>query len=881
MDKKWKKTLHNNKALQLLSKYLIIVIRELNEKDILGDILKKNLGYDEILIQESSKEILDLNSIKNKKPKRRKKINKEKEEQKEKEEEKEKEKEKENEHLELRKVELIYFCLLKFKGLIRYMNFQGLKHSDIKKISYFIRHISFKRGEYIFRQGDKSDALYGVIKGKVVIRFIKTNDHFRKLNYENIIEEDIQPINNIPVDYFISDCEEESSESDDSENSSNSNSSDVNVNQSKIIQLKKKLSEDSNFSNNKKKDYSNNNNSDNENFFDDSNENNINNDNNLNNEKTFKNDNNLNNEKTFNNDNNLNNENNIYNEKKVKKKIKRKRKFYTFKMNKKYSSSILNSPKSINEKSQKLKDSINEINLISLKTEEQIDNEIDRKIIKERKSKISTKIKYIKKKPKKKITTPKKIIKSYIKPQSPKEEIKDEILFNFIKDFEEENFTITNGMCFGEWGLVYSIPRTTSIYCIEDCDLFYLEKEYFQRILSSKFAQSDSNKINFLTKIFPILKTDMKIGHILTKIVPLFFENESIVYTPFDKAENLYVIYQGECALISLDNPLNKEDYYMRKSNFKIISRLTVGGIAGYESCSKNLSYYNNALLITKEFTTLLKVNIKNMCEKYKDFKETIYPLFEEQKKIYEKIYLRGQKVKNDIKLKRNIFSSDINDNIERIANQVLLSEEKIRNFSNDFKVKKIQLDKNQIMKLKNDTNFWDNNLIDNIKKGRLKNLKYKISKSNLISSQKIPKLRITLSIKDNSKYQKNKKNKINDILKISHSPNLNNIKSKNISSEKSLKKPISLFQENLSTEYNTIYFSKTKRIFEENEFFSGIPNIKRLFNNQNNQSRNVKTNLINYYSNKVFRTNFSPINNKKLDFYNSGKFNLPFLTEV
>ena len=858
MDKKWKKTLHKNKALKLLSKYLIILIRELNEKDILGDILKKNLGYDEILIQESSKEILDLNTIKNKKQKNRKKKIQIKEN------EEEKEKEEAKEQLELRKVELIYFCLLKFKGLVRYMNFQGLKHTDIKKISYFIRHISFKRGEYIFRQGDKSDALYGVIKGKVVIRFIKTCNHFKKLNYENILEEDIQPINNIPVDYFISDCEEENSESDDSE--INSNSSDVNVNESKIFKLQKKLSEESNFSKNKNKDDSNSNNSDYENIFDD----------NLN--ENYKQD-------TFNNENNNINYENNNNEIKKNKKIKRKRnrKFTTFKLNKKYSSSILNSPELKKQKSQKLKDSINEINLLSIKTEEELDNEIDKKLIKERKSKISTKLKYIIKTPKikKTKTKKKKTIKSYIESQTPKEEIKDEILFNFIKDFEEEKFVITNGMCFGEWGLVYSIPRTTSIYCIEDCDLFYLEKEYFQRILSSKFAQSDSNKINFLTKIFPILKTDMKIGHILTKIVPLFFENESIVYTPFDKAENLYVIYQGECALISLDNPLNKEDYYMRRSNFKIISRLTVGGIAGYESCSKNLCNYNNALLITKEFTTLLKVNIKNMCEKYKDFKETIYPLFEEQKKIYEKIYSRGQKVKNDIKLKRNFFSDDINDNIQRIANQVLLSEEKNRNYSNDFKVKKIKLDKNQIIKLKNDTNFWDNNLINHIKQGKSKYFKYKISKSNLISNQKIPKLSINLSLKDNSQNKNIKNNKNNDILKLSHSPNLINIKSKNVSSEKSLKKPISLFQENLSTEYNTIYFSKSKRIFEENEFFSGIPNIKRLFNNQNNQSRNVKTNLINYYSNNICRTNFSPVNHKKIDFYNSGKFNLPFLTEV
>ena len=263
------------------------------------------------------------------------------------------------------------------------------------------------------------------------------------------------------------------------------------------------------------------------------------------------------------------------------------------------------------------------------------------------------------------------------------------------------------------------------------------------------------------------------------------------------------------------------------------------------------------------------------------NFKENVYPLFEEQKKIYEKIYLRGEKVKNNIKVKRNFFSGDFNDNVEKIANQVLFSKEKIRNFSNDFKVRKIDFDKNHIIKLKNDQNFWDNNLSCHIKKDKLKNFKYKNSKSNLSSSPKNCKLNINLSLKDNSKFKNIKNNRINDILKLSHSPNLNSAKSKNISSEKSLKKPISLFQENLSTEYNTIYFSKTKRNLEENEFFSGIPNIKRILNNKNMQSRNVKTNLTNYYSKNICRTNFSPVNEKKLDFYNSGKFNLPFLTEV
>ena len=319
MEKTWKNLLMNNKAVQLLSKYLIGLIREMDEKDILGDILKANMGYDEILIEESSKDIIDVNSSKRDNPLRKTKNNKlnrgisslyDK-------------RTNVDDDSDARKVELIYFCLLKFRGLIRYMNFQGLKHGDIKKISYFIRHVSFNRGEYIFRQGDKSDALYGVITGKVIIRFIKPIDFLRKLSYENILEEDLIPVNNIPIDYFISDCEEESSEEPDSENESE-----------------------------KKK--------------------------NLNNSLS-----------DFENNNNENNENNDNNE--IKKKIKKKnnKKKLTYGPKKKYL--ILDEDVSLEEEK-------------ILKTEEELDEAIEEKILKEKKIELENNIKRQKsnlKKPKK------------------------------------------------------------------------------------------------------------------------------------------------------------------------------------------------------------------------------------------------------------------------------------------------------------------------------------------------------------------------------------------------------------------------------------------------------------------------------------------------
>ena len=58
--------IRNNRAFVLLTKYLLVIIRQLNEKNILMNIEKSNLGYDDILIEEASKEILDLNPNKKK-----------------------------------------------------------------------------------------------------------------------------------------------------------------------------------------------------------------------------------------------------------------------------------------------------------------------------------------------------------------------------------------------------------------------------------------------------------------------------------------------------------------------------------------------------------------------------------------------------------------------------------------------------------------------------------------------------------------------------------------------------------------------------------------------------------------------------------------------
>ena len=195
MDKNWWHTLKNNKALKSFKKYLLNIINDLQEREIKVHMFKKEVNLDQILIEESSKEIDNYLKIKQK-VNRKNILNS-------------------NKKIDgKRNINLLYMCLLKFNGLLRYMYFQGLNHDDINKMAHYIKHTFRKKGTYVFRQFDKSNALYGVIKGRAVIRLIETKDYTKKFSNEASNGGDIKsnPPERIHVDYFMSDCEIESDE---------------------------------------------------------------------------------------------------------------------------------------------------------------------------------------------------------------------------------------------------------------------------------------------------------------------------------------------------------------------------------------------------------------------------------------------------------------------------------------------------------------------------------------------------------------------------------------------------------------------------------------------------------------------------------------------
>ena len=428
--------LKTNKACLLLGMFLLNRIQQQEDKKTITELANaQHYNYDNILIEETSKPIIHnkkkkRQSVSTKVPLTPSNINE-------------------------RKLNLIVVSLAHFKGFVRYIKYQGLTNDDLIKTAEVLQHEFYKKGSYIFRENDRSNAFYGVISGKVSIRKSNYID-YTQLFREEVVKSQYEGIKNT---YINKNNKHNIHEHEDSINSDIS--SEYFISKSGI---------------------------------DD-------------------------NETDNNNNNNNNNDNSFY---------------------------------------------------------------------------------------------------------------------NFGDEFEQEVVTASKGMCFGEWGVVYNIPRTASAYCPEDTHVFKLNKEHFDEVLASKFFKSDMNKIKFILKKLPILNNNYNFKYLLTKITPVFFDKGDYVYTQFDKAKSLYLLYQGECSYVYLHDAMLKDDFIMRKHDIKLLTSLSVGALTGLESYKKEGLNYEGNLLVTRDFTVLLTINIDYIMHKVRDFDLFVKPLYETQKKILE-----------------------------------------------------------------------------------------------------------------------------------------------------------------------------------------------------------------------------------------------------
>ncbi len=739
MEVNWKKT----NAAKLLGYFFLSKLREFEEKEIVSKFNNGNLNIKEVLINECSKEIIKPKNALNQFNKKH--LNSKKNEIFLFEELKENK----------RNLNLIYLSLMKFKGLNHYMEYQKILKDDIRKMSYYIKHKHFKEGEYIYRYGDYSNALYGIIDGTVEGRIIEAIDYTKKIQYESFNEDkfkedDIIKDNNdnenndneqkIPFEYFMSDIEDNS----DSEKE----------------------------------------------YF------NINNEENCDKE----------------NDKNTNN----------------------------------------------YKDYINKINEVKITSNDYNINNNNKGIVKFKLKNENLKVKNIKKFFKKNLTIKnikrkkvKNIIKAIKNHQTPDGELIGKKLNKFISEFEKYKTEYNNGMCFGDYSVIYSFPRTTSIRCKSDVDVFYLEKKYVEKIFTNNFLKSDLKKIEFLSKIIPSFDINIRI---FPQIIPIFCDKDNIIYTPYDEIKYIYIIYKGECSFGELNIQTNsKEEYLSLFYNIKKSSILGIGGICGLE-ISKGNKFYDYSLVIMKQNTILFKIDI-NLFKKY----------CHDYMKVFETLYDKRIEVQKVLCENKSF--------IEKNSKRGL--SEKIRKFENEMRKTKINVNKRKFT-------------VD----------KLKICLTELNPNKKLTSIKSYINTKSRNEKQNNINNNNNNITYLKKYQTSLTIYKKNIGRNNTP----NLCRVNLKRNENynlpTLnYINSTSLIQTNDKTFS--ENYQKSVLNKSNHNKSLMNKTVNMalntdkelFSQKMKKNKIKDydlikynalkyrIQNSNINYYNSGCFNIPLVS--
>jgi len=572
---------------------------------------------------------------------------------------------------DMRNIDLITYIFSNIKGFLEYQYVRRLTHDDIKNMARFIKYEFHPQGSYIFRQGDKSNKFYGLINGEIQLIETKFSDKLRHLKEFMLKMDERDRISEEDKIFFLNQ---------NFKNKINQKSNKNNVDKKKQRQIE----EDEISIKTKSYFVSKINNNQDENFFM-----------------------NFDDFSTSSLSDNFNININTYDSKKFLRKNK------SFHLNR----------NNIKEKEKENKDNLmsdnNEIN-VNKDIRRYSCNNLDEK-------ELAAKYAY-------------KSMKKHIKEKKKKKEI---ILTEEEKqniDFLNKNLMhfgriISDCHCFGEQEMCKKKRRTYSVICLKDSHFFSLQKEYFDKYILGKIIRSELLKTNFLLDKLQVIQKEEHFFSLITKIIPMLYQKGEILYTPFDKADFLYIVYRGECALCETVKPYNnKNDFLYEKPQMKVISILNEGGIGGLEGYQKD-NNYEKYMAVNSSFTIILKLDIKDFEDNTQRFRRSLEPLYLQQKRMIFSIKRKGilfeigreinknekekKKLKQEIKesyvLKdknkvtfklKNNYMQNINLNINEndINKNNINNENKILNHGNNLNIFK-SFNMNNNYRLKNNSN--------------------------------------------------------------------------------------------------------------------------------------------------------------------------------
>ncbi|KAJ3223927.1 hypothetical protein HK099_000523 [Clydaea vesicula] len=132
-------------------------------------------------------------------------------------------------------------------------------------------------------------------------------------------------------------------------------------------------------------------------------------------------------------------------------------------------------------------------------------------------------------------------------------------------------FAYGAGGSFGELALMYNAPRAATVTCTEESIMWALDRVTFRRILMENTSRKRRMYENFLEEVAILASLEpyerQKIADALESIS---FNDEEIIIKQGDVGDNFYIIEQGECRVIQIDENgvehelpgLKKGDYF-------------------------------------------------------------------------------------------------------------------------------------------------------------------------------------------------------------------------------------------------------------------------------------------------------------------------------
>ena len=426
---------------------------------------------------------------------------------------------------------------------------------------------------------------------------------------------------------------------------------------------------------------------------------------------------------------------------------------------------------------------------------------------------------------------------------------------------------LKRGDCYGIDELLTIHKNPINALAIENTDIFYIEKEFFDKFLLNSVSRIDLERKYIINKLVPIPM------ELLMDIRPEIYGNNHIIYTEFDYAFEAIYIYKGSAELKKYPLAKTKSDIYEHKNVLKTVSKIGEGGLVGWEICKGPDTFYESNLVTTDHRTIIYRINILDINERRRTTRNNIKKFFtslyehqkvyltkaEEKSKEYSEIYNISKK-----KVKPKINYTEFFDKVFKNTNPPnKLKKNKLSNYKLKLNIEANNSNKKITSKMPAQ---FSNMTMSSSALKTIDNKKS--SKNNYIyaSQNKEQKKYTIFSLKSRNEKEKN--------IQLFNSINLYNT----LSSPSKLKSKKQLIT--ISQDYNTIDENTTNTNHKPFPYLYGKEiqkshdlSFPKLF-----KYKSSKTNK-KIFMNKTAHEKHKKLDSMKKNLYNSGEFKIPFVS--